>query len=116
MEKIDLVLYILLGLFALNIGLAVMRTYVGWYRDADRLHAAIRRSMARGKFEDALQMCTESLPSRPHDHQLLWLEAECLFRLKRYEASREKFSYLSEFEPAWSDDAKKYLESIDSKT
>ena len=115
MEKIDLVIYILIALVALHIIGAILRTYVGWYRDGDKLRAAVRRAIDKGQFADALEVCESGLARKPYYSQLLWLQAEILFRMENYERSLEKFKYLQENEPLWSDDAKKYIETIGSK-
>ena len=54
MEKIDLVLYILTGVIAFHILGAVLRTYNGFCRNADKLYDLIMRLRDEGKFSDAL--------------------------------------------------------------
>ncbi|GAB3104618.1 hypothetical protein G8770_22865 [Aestuariicella hydrocarbonica] len=116
MEKIDLILYIMAGIFALNIITAIVRAYIGHFVRGDRLHANIRKYINQGQFVEAIELCESHLEKRPFDSQLLWFEAEAYFRHGNYSRALEKFKNIVNHEPSWADDAKKYIEAIDSKT
>ncbi len=115
MEKLDLVLNILIALFALNIIMNISRVIYENYRDNKKLYRRINKDISRGNFSDGLQACELGLKKKPYDSQLLWLEADALFRLKQYKQAKIKFEYIAENEPVWKEDADKYIESINSK-
>lgn len=116
MDKVDLILYIMAGIFALNIIAAITRTYIGNFVRGDRLHANIRKYINQGEFVRAIELCESHLEKRPYDSQLLWFEAEAYFRHENYTRALQKFEHIVNHEPAWADDAKKYIEAIKSKT
>ena len=116
MEKIDLILYVMAGIFALNIISALFRTYYGHFVRGDRLHLSIRKYISQGEFVRAIELCESHLEKRPYDSQLLWFEAEAYFRYENYARALEKFEHIVNHEPAWATDAKKYIDAIQSKT
>lgn len=115
MDKIDLILYILVAIFSLNIISAIVRSVNEYFFGGDRLHSSVRREIDRGEFAKAIDICQSSLEKRPYDSQLLWFEAEALFRLKKFNKSLEKFEYIVEHEPLWAEDARKYIDTIKTK-
>jgi Flp pilus assembly protein TadD len=93
----------------------LVRTY-WYYTDDGRMNKTIRKAISTGQFSMALELCEERVPKRPHDSQLLWLEAEVLFRMGELEKAREKFENLLLHEPSWKEDAEKFITAIESKT
>lgn len=116
MDKIDLILYIMAGIFALNIITALARTYIGHFVRGDRLHIHIRKYISQGEFVKAIELCESHLEKKPYDSQLLWFEAEAHFRNENYKRALKKFEHIVNHEPSWADDAKKYIYAIESKT
>ena len=115
MDRIDLILYILIVLVAIHIIEAVLRVYFG-FRDSNKIKSEVRRYISEGKLIDALAFCESRLVKQPYDSQLLWLQAEILFKMEDYAKSREKFEHILGHEPSWRDEAQKYIDVIDSKT
>ena len=83
MEKIDLIVYLLVGLIALHILGAILRTYDGWFRNGEKLYNFIQRQLNKGEFTSALSSCESHLAKRPHDGQLIYYRAKALYKLGR---------------------------------
>jgi tetratricopeptide (TPR) repeat protein len=116
MEKIDLIFYVMIAIFVMNIIGMVVSSINGYFLDGKRLHARVRNEINRGNFSHAIDVCEANLRKRPHDSQLLWLEAEAYFRIENPKKALEKFEHIASQEPMWAADAKKYIEAINART
>lgn len=115
MEKIDLVLYLLIGLIALHVFGALLRTYKGFYRDANKLYDLIQLTKDKGEFQVALEICDKHLLKRPEDSQLKWFKATILFKLDRKDEALDAFKRLCSTEPSWKESAEKYIQEIENQ-
>ena len=116
MEKIDLVLYLLVSLIALHVLGVIFRTYSGWFRNGEKLYNFIHRQLSKGEIDSALSSCESHLVRRPHDGQLMYYRAKALYKLGRNEEALKAFGDLKVSDPAWSEDAEKYIQVIKSAT
>jgi len=116
MDRIDLILYVMVAIFSLNIVSAIVRSFSAYFLGGNRLHRSIRNKIDSGEFVAAIELCESSLAKRPYDSQLLWLEGEAYFRHQNYTMAQEKFEHIASHEPSWADEAKKYIDAIAAKT
>ncbi len=115
MEKIDLILYILIAMIALNVISKTIRSYNDFIVSGKGIYDKIRRDISKGNFAKAIELCESCLINKPYDSQLLWFQAEILFRTQQYKKALEKFEYILEHEPTWKEDAQNYIEAIQKK-
>ena len=113
----DQKLNILIALISLQVFMFLVAAVPRVIRELDT-HRRTRRSKklgdldAKGEHERILRLADEYMEQWPNETYFEWAKARAFFKLKQYPEATALFQSLSEREPLWAEDAKKYLAAI----
>ena len=113
--KLDIIIYLAIFLVLLNLILLFSNFFKNRISGIN-LFEVIDFHLAKGEFKKALSVCKKLNKKRPNDSNVLLITARTLFLAGKKQDAKKLLEKLVIKDPAFKDEANKYLETFETNT